>query len=139
MPEDNAAARTVGYFAFTIDGNNLLVLTFLPMLSHRVPEGHRLCERLHLSQEDVKYLGMDKLSFFYDVDIEQIPILKEILFDELHLEPIRFLYSTVRSKGEPFNEKRTSFVKKFFQQLEERPFDDADAFPVEEASAIEDS
>jgi hypothetical protein len=126
IPDGPNVTRTIGYFAFTIEGNNLLILTFLPLFSPRVPEGHAVKERLHLSKEDVTYLGMDKLSFFYDVDIEQIPKLKEVLFDELHLNYIRHLYSTFRTKGEPFNEKRTSFVKNFFQKLEDRPFDPTD-------------
>ncbi|MDR2679624.1 MAG: hypothetical protein LBC47_02300 [Tannerella sp.] len=134
MPEDGGA-KTIGYFAFTIEGNNLLVLTFLPLLSHRVPEGALLSERLHLSSEDVKYLGMDKLSFFYDVDIEQIPVLKQILHDDLHLNYIRTLYSTTRSKGEPFKEKETTFVKNFFQKLEDHPFDSVDE-PVDEPDAL---
>ncbi|MDR1675895.1 MAG: hypothetical protein LBR86_05460 [Tannerella sp.] len=125
MPDD-MTGRTIGYFAFTIEGNNLLVLTFLPLLSHRVHEGSALSERLHLSPEDVKYLGMDKLSFFYDVDLEQIPVLKQILLDELHLDYIHNLYSTTRSKDEPFNEKKTAFVKNFFRELEDRPFDIGD-------------
>jgi hypothetical protein len=110
----------IGYFAFTIDGNNLLVLTLLPLLSNNVPEGHVLYERLHLSKEDLKYLGMDKLSFFYEVDIEQIPILKQILFDELHLDYVHTLYNTYPSKYGQFNEKKTLFVKNFFQKIEER-------------------
>ena len=140
IPDGNDAS-TVGYFAFTIDGDNLLVLTFLPLLSHRVPEGSLLRERLHLSPEDLKYLGMDKLSFFYDVDVKQIPLLKQVLFDELHLDYIRTLYSTFRSKDEPFNEKRTSFVKNFFRKLEDRPFDIVDepyAPSIAETDVLED-
>ncbi|MDR2809652.1 MAG: hypothetical protein LBB84_03730 [Tannerellaceae bacterium] len=113
--------KIIGYFAFTIDGNNLLVLTLLPLLSHNVPEGRILYERLHLSPDDLKYLGMDKLSFFYDVDIEQIPILKKVLFDELHLNYVRKIYNSYHSKNEPYNEKKTLFVKNFFRKLEEQP------------------
>jgi hypothetical protein len=115
--------KIIGYFAFTIDGENLLVLTLLPLLSCNVPEGHVLYERLHLSQEDLKYLGMDKLSFFYDVDIEQIPALKQVLFDELHLDYVHDLPNSFQKKDEPFNEKRTLFVKNFFQKLEEQNLD----------------
>jgi hypothetical protein len=115
--------KTIGYFAFTIDGDNLLVLTLLPILSRDVPEGRFLYERLHLSHADMKYLGMDKLSFFYEIDIEQIPILKQVLYDELHLDYIRTVYNSFRSKNDPFNEKKTLFVKNFFRKLEEHPFD----------------
>ncbi|MDR1584031.1 MAG: hypothetical protein LBS55_12405 [Prevotellaceae bacterium] len=122
MPSD-AGNKIVAYFGFTIDGDNLLVLTLLPLLSYSVPEGRVLYERLHLSTEDLKYLGMDKLSFFYDVDIEQIPALKQVLFDELHLDYIRTIYNSFRPEGAPFNEKKTLLVKNFFQKLEEHPFD----------------
>jgi hypothetical protein len=115
--------KIIGYFAFTIEGENLLVLTLLPLLSRDVPEGRVLYDRLHLSNEDLKYLGMDKLSFFYEIDIEQIPLLKQILYDELHLEYIHTVYNSFRSKSDPFNEKKTLFVKNFFQKLEERTFD----------------
>jgi hypothetical protein len=117
MPFDGGE-KTVGYFAFTIEGNNLLVLTLLPMLSYSVPEGRILYDRLHLSPEDLKYLGMDKLSFFYEVDISQIPILKKVLYDELHLEYVHNIYNSFREKDAPFNEKKTLFVKNFFQKLE---------------------
>ncbi|MDR2139758.1 MAG: hypothetical protein LBP50_09450 [Tannerella sp.] len=113
--------KTIGYFAFTIDGDNLLVLTLLPLLSYSTPEGRILYNRLHLSPEDLKYLGMDKLSFFYEVDIEQIPVLKQVLYDELHLDYIRRIYNSFRSGSDPFNEKKTLFVKHFFQKLEELP------------------
>jgi hypothetical protein len=120
MPTENGEV-TIGYFAFTIDGNNLLVLTLLPLLSNSVPEGRVLRDRLRLSTEDLKYLGMDKLSFFYDVDIEQIPMLKQVLFDELHLDYIRrSIYNSFRPKNTPFNEKKTLLVKNFFQKLEEQ-------------------
>ncbi|MDR2469079.1 MAG: hypothetical protein LBD27_01180 [Tannerella sp.] len=118
--------RPIGYFVFTIDGDNLFVLTLLPLLSKDAPEGHLLCKRLHLSTEDLIYLGMDKLSFFYEVDIEQIPQLKEILFDELHLDYIRSIYNSFRSKEEPFDEKKTLFVKEYFRKMEEeQPVDRA--------------
>jgi hypothetical protein len=115
--------ETIGYFAFTIEGENLLVLTLLPLLSYNVPEGRILYERLRLSPEELKYLGMDKLSFFFEVDIEQIPLLKKVLYDELHLDYVRTVYNSFRSKNDAFNEKRTIFVKNFFQKLEERSFD----------------
>jgi hypothetical protein len=120
--------RTIGYFVFTIDGDNLLVLTFLPLLSYNVPEGRVLYERLRLSADDLIYLGMDKLSFFYNVDIEQIPQLKKVLFDELHLNYIRKIYNSYRTRKDPYDEKKTLFVKNFFQKLEEQPADRAEVF-----------
>jgi hypothetical protein len=126
-PADGEEERTIGYFAFTIDGNNLLVLTLLPLLSESVPEGRILYERLHLSAGDLIYLGMDKLSFFYDVDIEQIPALKKVLFDELHLDYIRRdVFNNFRAPDAPFDEKKTLFVKNFFDKLQDQPADHAE-------------
>jgi hypothetical protein len=122
------ADKTIGYFAFTIDSGNLLVLTLLPLLSRNVPEGRVLNERLRLSPDDLKYLGMDKLSFFYEVDIAQIPALKQVLFDELHLDYIRKIYNSFHSKTDPFSEKRTLFVKNFFEKLKEQPADHTEVF-----------
>jgi hypothetical protein len=125
MPAEGCE-KTIGYFAFTIDGDNLLVLTLLPLLSQSVPEGRALYNRLHISSEELKYLGMDKLSFFYEVDIEQIPLLKKVLYEELHLDYVHTVYNSFRTKNDPFNEKKTLFVKNFFQKLEEQQFDDND-------------
>ncbi|MDR2085739.1 MAG: hypothetical protein LBP72_01030 [Dysgonamonadaceae bacterium] len=122
MPADDDV-KIIGYFAFTVDGNNLIVLTLLPLLSQSVPEGHILHKRLRLSNADMEYLGMDKLSFFYEVDIEQIPLLKQVLYDELHLDYIHTVYNSFRSKQEPFSEKKTLFVKNFFQKYEEQMAD----------------
>jgi hypothetical protein len=127
-PSSGGKENTIGYFAFTIDGDNLLVLTLLPLLSHSVPEGHILYERLHLSPNDLTYLGMDRLSFFYDVDIEQIPVLKQVLFDELHLNYIRGIYNSFHTRNDPFDEKKTLFVKNFFQKLKEQPADHTEVF-----------
>jgi hypothetical protein len=120
MPPDG---QVVGYFTFTIDGDNLLVLTLLPLLSQDVPEGRILHERLNLSKEDQQYLGMDKLSFFYDVDLEQISVLKKILIDELGLGYIRDLFNSYRvdSGNMSFDEKKTLFVKNFFRTTEAQP------------------
>jgi hypothetical protein len=111
--------RLMGYFTFTIDGDNLLVLTILPILCRSTKEGRLLSDRLGLSDEDMKYLGMDRLSFFYDVEIERIPALKSILFDELHLEYIREIYNFYRKEKDGFDEKKTLFVENFFRKMDE--------------------
>jgi hypothetical protein len=120
MPVDGVD-KTIGYFAFTIDGDNLFVLTLLPLLSYNVPEGRILYEHLHLSPDDMKYLGMDKLSFFYEIDISQIPLLKQVLYDELHLKYMHTASNTFLDRPISFNKKKTLFVKNFFQKLEEHP------------------
>ncbi|MDR0769372.1 MAG: hypothetical protein LBE71_05665 [Dysgonamonadaceae bacterium] len=120
-PVEGVDDKPIGYFVPTVDNDNLLVLTILPLLSQSVPEGRILYERLHLSTSDLKYLGMDKLSFFCDVDIAQIPALKRVLFDELHLEYIRVMYSRIKEtdRDAPFDETKTLFVKNFFLKQEE--------------------
>ncbi|MDR1865523.1 MAG: hypothetical protein LBR08_08130 [Bacteroidales bacterium] len=110
----------IGYFAFTIENDNLFVLTLLPLLSPDVPEGSVCCERLNITTEDMKYLGMDKLSFFYDVDFDRIPVLKKVLIEELGLGYIRNIYHSFKSDRD-FDEKKTLFVKNFFRNLEEPP------------------
>jgi hypothetical protein len=120
MPPDHI----IGYFTFYIHDDDVLLQTFLPLTSPDVPEGKILCERLNLSVEDLKHLGMDKLSFFYDVDIEQIPALKKVLYDEIGLGYIRTLYTNLYAeegyvaKDASVKEKRTQFVKNFFDKVE---------------------
>jgi hypothetical protein len=71
----------VGYFPFTIDGDNLYILSFLPLVSSRVPEGKLLCETLNTTKDDLIFLGMDKLSFYSTTDFESIPTLKIALIE----------------------------------------------------------
>ncbi|MDR1373291.1 MAG: hypothetical protein LBJ17_09310 [Dysgonamonadaceae bacterium] len=120
MLDNECGNKVIGYFVFTVSGNNMIIITMLPLLSESVPEGRTLYERLHLSKYEIEYLGMDKLSFFYEVDIDQIPLLKQVLFDELHLDYVRSLYNSFRKKGQPFDEKKTLFVKDFFRKIEEQ-------------------
>jgi hypothetical protein len=105
----------IGYFAFRIDGDDLLILTFLPLVSDMTPEGKKLSDILHLTKEELIYLEMDKLSFYTSVDIAQIPILKEALKEagfERMQEALFFGY-----KAPPvFDEKKTLFVKNFFEK-----------------------
>jgi hypothetical protein len=134
MPHEDEE-KNVGYFTFTIDGDNLFVLTLLPLLAKDTPEGRILFERLQLSVDDLKYLGMDKLSFFYEVDIQQIPPLKKVLFDELHMESVRSIYNSFRPKKTPFDEKKTLFVKEFFRKAGEQHAEHAEI--LDELSEME--
>ncbi|MDR0686325.1 MAG: hypothetical protein LBF79_02540 [Dysgonamonadaceae bacterium] len=119
MTPTERGEKCMGYFTFTIDGDNLHILTILPILCRSTPQGRVLSDRLGLSDSDMIYLGMDKLSFFYNVDIGRIPQLKRVLFDELHLEYIRGIYNFYRSDADGFDEKKTLFVESFFRKMEE--------------------
>jgi hypothetical protein len=71
--------RVLGYFPFTIIDDNLYVLSFLPLTSIETPEGKRLREILNTEKIDIRYLGMDKLSFFQQTEFESVPKLKMAL------------------------------------------------------------
>lgn len=75
------SGHLLGYFPFTIEGDNLYVLSFLPLVSSRVPEGKLLCETLNATKDDLIFLGMDKLSFYKTTDFECIPTLKSALIE----------------------------------------------------------
>ena len=71
----------VGYFTFSISGDDIVVTTFLPLVSYNTPEGKKLQQLLSLSKEETIFLGMDRISFFIKVDFDQIPELKQALID----------------------------------------------------------
>ena len=82
----------LGYFPFTIEGDHLYILSFLPLVSPKVPEGKLLCETLNTNKEDLIFLGMDKLSFYKNTDFDKVTILKEALIKSnmWHLTEIPF-------------------------------------------------
>jgi hypothetical protein len=124
----------LGYFTFFIQDDDIVVNTFIPLASEITPEGKKLHEALQLGKEDIKYLGMDKLSFFTDVDFEQIPVLKQALIDsgiwltKLLLDKMPYKDS---EEDEPhIDMQKTLFVKTFFDKLEEHlcdPLNELDA------------
>ena len=131
--------RPVGYFTFFTDGDDLVVNTFIPLISENTPEGQKLHQLLSISKEDSIYLGMDKISFFAKVDFEQIPILKQALIDsniwETKIELDNKLAepydenSTYKPEDFPEEEiikidmNKTLFVKKFFDKSEQYRID----------------
>lgn len=114
---DNTIVR-FGYFPFIIQNKKLIVLTFLPLTAPDTMEGDYLRKHLGLETEDMKYLGMDKLSFFLAVDFEQIPLLKKALIKTNIWKLIQYA-----TKDPDLNfsidQKRTQMVKKFFEQKSE--------------------
>jgi len=110
---------SVGYFTFSIVGNDIVVNTFLPFIDYRTPEGKEFQEILPLSIEEITYLGMDKISFFTQVDFEQIPILKKVL-DNTSIRSIKLalenlLYKLSNEKL-PYDTNKTNFVNDFFNK-----------------------
>jgi hypothetical protein len=119
-----------GYFSFVTQGDKLFILTFLPLTSALTPEGKRLRKALHLSKQDITYLKMDSLNFLFDLDLEQIPLLKNALIQS-GIYKIREAVNKARhwNVGPPPppilpNEKQTAFVKKY---IEEHPANNPNA------------
>jgi hypothetical protein len=104
-----------GYFPFTVQGNKLFILTFLPLINDMTYEGKKFADKLNLKKEELVHLGMDKLAFFGDIDFKQIPVLKKALIDSDLWGVIDFL-ETLEEFDEEYDEARTSFVKHFFEK-----------------------
>ena len=119
--------KTFGYFAFFVQGNDVVINTFLPFTSSNTPEGQKLYQLTALSKDEIIYLGMDKLSFFSDVDFDQIPVLKKTLIDsniwetklELdknHAENYEDYDDAAKKEYQIKKQKKTQFVKNFFDK-----------------------
>ena len=114
----------IGYFTHFVQDNNLIVNTFIPLTSEGTPEGKKLHELLPLSKEDIIYLGMDKISFYLNIDFEQIPKLKQALIDsgiwetKLALDQINER-ETIEIDRTTIDEKKTMFIKNFFDKREQ--------------------
>jgi hypothetical protein len=108
----------LGYFPFVIQGNRLIVLTFLPLVSEDALTGWYLRHHLGLQMKDRIFLGMDRLSFFLTVDFDQIPVLKKAL----SVTPVWNLVTYAAKHPElnfAIDEKKTLMVKKFFEHKAE--------------------
>ena len=110
---------TAGYFTFFLQGNDIVINTFIPLTSPNTPEGKRLHELLSLSKEEISYLGMDKISFFTKVDFEQIPRLKAAITEAgmwpSKLEIDRFRRDDDQEEN-PIDLNKTMFVKCFLEK-----------------------
>jgi len=111
----------VGYFTFSISGDDIVVTTFLPLTSSNTPEGKKLNKLLSLSMEEIVFLGMDKISFFIKVDFDQVTELKQALIDsdiwhiKLELDKLENEEETDDVISSIDNEK-TMFVKNYFDK-----------------------
>ena len=114
----------IGYYTFFVDGGDIVLNTFIPLVNENTPEGKKLHELLPLAKEDIIYLGMDKISFFSDIDFEQIPILKQALIDSNIWQSKQAIDEIQMRK--PSNKdvnlvdmNKTMFVKRFFDKIAE--------------------
>ena len=116
---------TIGYFTFFVQENDIVITTFIPLVSANTPEGKKLHELLRLGKDDIIYLGMDKISFFLKVDFEQIPVLKQALIDskiwQIKLALDRH-YEKEKLEDDEFviDANKTTFVKSFFDKLRKK-------------------
>jgi hypothetical protein len=113
---------SLGYFPYTIQGDKLFILSFLPVVSSITPEGKKLHTILKLSKDELVYLGMDKLSFFVTVDFDEIPILKNALI-ESGLWKLKQKLDSGAPDGDvnaDIDRVKTRFIKNFFQKTEDR-------------------
>ncbi|MDR1678885.1 MAG: hypothetical protein LBR81_03825 [Prevotellaceae bacterium] len=131
-------AHPLGYFSFFVQNNDLIVNTFLPLIHEKTPEGEKFHKIIPLSKEDIIYLGMDKISFFFEIDLNRIPFLKQALIDSgimKSIEVLRSLFDKFTDKNgeesDPIDQQRTSFVKVFFDKIEEIKAIDAADFPTD--------
>jgi hypothetical protein len=111
---------SLGYYPFTIQGDKLFILSFLPVVCSITPEGKKLYDILKFTKDELVYLGMDKLSFFLTVDFEEIPILKNALI-ESGLWALKQRLDTIprdENDANNINGIKTRFIKNFFQKTE---------------------
>jgi hypothetical protein len=113
----------VGYFTFFIRGDDIIINTFIPLVSENTPEGEKLQKLLSLSKEEIIYLGMDKLSFFTKVDFEKIPLLKQALIDS-GIWSIKLALDNLELEDEleekvTIDHEKTEFVSNFLKKREE--------------------
>jgi hypothetical protein len=109
----------LGYFPWTIQGDKLFILSFLPLVSQITPEGAKLYQLLNFGKEDLIYLGMDKLSFFMTIDFDEIPVLKEALVESGIWQIKQKLDETCEGENQ-IDRTKTQFVKNFFLKMESR-------------------
>jgi hypothetical protein len=117
-----AKGISVGYFTFLIRGDDIIVNTFLPLVGANTPEGKKLQKILSLTNEEINYLGMDKISFLTKVDYEQIPVLKKAFIDsgiweiKLELDNLDNEADEAENNESSIDLKKTMFVKSYFEK-----------------------
>ena len=113
------ANRIIGYFPIIVVDDKIILLTFLPLSSPDVPEGKCLHQALDMTKQDLKFLNMDKLSFYRETDFNTIPQLKAALIEAgiWHLTEIE---PEGKIENIPFV-RSAGVITKFFQQNTPEP------------------
>lgn len=117
----NPDMKTVGYLHYELHKGALYVLTFLPLTSWNTPEGKKMNKLLRLNNDEMTYLGMDKLSFLFEMDFERLPEVKDALIESgiwevrqsLLNDPSRLIYDDPENS---INEGKTKSVISFFEK-----------------------
>ena len=114
---DNAI---IGYFTYFIKECDMVVNTFIPITSENTPEGKKLRNILILNNDDIVFLGMDKLSFYSMIDFEQIPTMKQALIDSEIWKTKLVVDNVIINLGNKIiDEKKTKFVKQYLEKNEQ--------------------
>ena len=96
--------KKVGYLLADIHEGHLLIHTFLFITNSGTPEGDILLSKTGLGKLDKSYLNIDKLSTFWQSDINDNPKVKQI-FIEAGCKDILELPPTLSIKENPTEEK----------------------------------
>jgi hypothetical protein len=117
-----------GYFTYFIQGDDVVLNTFLPITSEITPEGKKFHELFPLSKDEIIYLGMDKISFLLNFDFEQLPEMKQALIDSNIWETKLMLERELRFNGtdEERRAKMEGITKPVKAYLEKRKTENAD-------------
>jgi len=111
----------LGYFTFFLSGDDMVINTFLPLLGDNTPEGRNLQKFFPLSRDNIKCLGMDKISFLCKIDFDQIPELKQALIDS-NIWQIKLELDSLKNEDDTGNDKfsvdleKTMSVKKYLEK-----------------------
>ncbi|PZX09833.1 hypothetical protein LX69_03498 [Breznakibacter xylanolyticus] len=71
--------KTIGYFPMAKVNGAVLLLSFLPLSSPITPEGSILQKELGLQFDDIKFIGLDKLSYYIKTNFNANPPLQKAL------------------------------------------------------------
>jgi hypothetical protein len=113
----------MGYFPFFIQGDDLVVSTFLPVVNNHTAEGKKFFDTFGFTKDDIAHIGMDKQQFYLQVDFNQIPALKQALQDaglgHVKEHAVQFFLNIKEPTKVVIDQQRTQFVAGFFKKWEE--------------------
>jgi hypothetical protein len=106
---------TFGYYPFIVQKDKIFILTFLPLMSPVTPVGAMFTKRFGLQKEDIRYLGMDQLAFFFTVDLMQLHLDFYFLLDDTRVLWLLYFAPEDRLPFE-IDPQKTRRVKEFFEK-----------------------